>query len=415
MPVIGVQRRPQSLAVSQARRIALVAQGFADRGPSPKVTRRHLKRLYARVKVLQIDSVNVLSRAHYLPAFSRLGDYARSDLDAMASPDRDVFEYWAHMASFSPIEHHPLLRWRMRRSHGLSWDRLEAVRARSPKILDEALQFVADHGEVTASAFAPERPNKVRGEMWGWHDGKVALEYLFRSGMISCVRRNSQFERVYDLNERVIPIDILDAPTPNETDAKRSLIELAAQAHGIGTATHLRDYFRLPATGIGECIRDLVEVGLLTPVTVKGLSDVWYLHRDARMPRTVPARALLSPFDSLIWERQRTETLWDAHYRIEIYVPKHKRIHGYYVLPFLLDEQIAARVDLKADRQAGALLVQSAHREFGSDLPVDYVAAQLADELELMAQWMQLDGVRVMPVGDLATHLPVRAGFDRVS
>ncbi|PRZ43589.1 hypothetical protein CLV47_102279 [Antricoccus suffuscus] len=404
-PLVSPRRR-DSISVRQARRVALAAQGFADRAPTSAVTRRHLKRLLDRVKVLQIDSVNVLSRAHYLPAFSRLGRYDRAVLDAMASPKRDVFEYWAHMASYSPVEHHPLLRWRMRRAEENAWGRLNAVQSRNPRILDEALEYVAEHGAITASVLAPDRPNKVPGEMWSWHDGKVALEYLFHSGEITAVRRNSQFERVYDLTARVIPQQILDVPTPDADDARRALVELAAQAHGIATATHLRDYFRLPAAGISEYIADLVEDGVLAPVTVKGVDGVWYLHRDARMPRAVPARALLSPFDSLIWERARTESLWDARYRIEIYVPKHKRVHGYYVLPFLINEQIAARVDLKADRQAGALVVQSAHLEQDCELPTSFVAAELWDELTLMAQWMGLGGVQVRPVGDLAQHLP---------
>ncbi len=403
--VVSAHRR-DSISVRQARRVALAAQGFADRTPTSAVTRRHLKRLLDRVKVLQIDSVNVLSRAHYLPVFSRLGCYDRAVLDAMASPRRDVFEYWAHMASFSPIEHHPLLRWRMRRAEANAWGRLTEVRARNPKILDEALEYVVEHGAITASMLAPERPHKVPGQMWSWHDGKVALEYLFHSGEIAAVRRNSQFERVYDLTERVIPQRILDVPTPDPDDARRTLVALAAQAHGIATATHLRDYFRLPAAGIAQYIADLVEDGVLRPVTVKGLDGAWYLHRDARMPRAVPARALLSPFDSLIWERARTESLWDARYRIEIYVPKHKRVHGYYVLPFLINEQIAARVDLKADRQAGALIVQSAHLEENCDLPTDCVAAELWRELTLMAQWMGLGGVQVRPAGNLARHLP---------
>lgn len=391
-----------------ARRVALAAQGFADRAPSSVVTRRHLKRLFDRVKVVQIDSVNVLSRAHYLPAFSRLGAYDRGVLDSMASPHRDVFESWAHVASFSPIQHHPLLRWRMRRAEENAWGRLAEVQIREPGILDDALAFVADRGPVTAAMFAPERPHKRRGEMWSWHDGKVAFEYLFRSGEITPVRRNSQFERVYDLTDRVIPASVLRLPTPDPDDARRRLVDLAAQAHGIATATHLRDYFRLPASGFAGYLSDLVEDGVLLPVAIDGLTEEWYLHRGARMPRAVPVRALLSPFDSLIWERARTKSLWGADYRIEIYVPKHKRVHGYYVLPFLLGEQIAARVDLKADRHSGVLIVQSAHLEPARDLSCDLIATELRDELESMARWMGLGGVRVMPVGDLAVPLSRR-------
>lgn len=393
------------LSIPLARRVALAAQGFADRPPSGAVTARHLLRMYERIKVLQIDSVNVLSRAHYLPAFARLGCYDQALLDTLATPRRRVFEYWAHMASFSPIEQYPLMRWRMLHQRAFADRRFEQLRAAKESIATDALRFIADRGEVTASQFAPARPGKQRAQMWGWHDGKVVLEHLFISGQIACVRRNSQFERVFDIPERVIPHAILAQPTPSGPDAQRSLIELAAAAHGIATERHLKDYFRLRGRKISSYIRDLIDQGILTEVTIRGLDGQWYLHRDARFVRRVAARALLSPFDSLIWERQRTEVLWDLRYRIEIYTPKAKRVHGYYVLPFLLDEQLVARVDLKADRYGSALLVQSAHLEPGRRVDPRYVAAQLDEQLKQMAQWLGLSSVEVRQSGDLAPLL----------
>lgn len=393
------------LSIAHARRIALAAQGFADRPPAEAVTARHLLRMYDRIKVLQIDSVNVLSRAHYLPAFARLGGYDRAILDALCAPRRLVFEYWAHMASFSPIAQYPLMQWRMQRQRAFGHPRFAELSEANASIATDALKFIADHGPITASQFAPDRPGKQRGEMWGWHDGKVVLEHLFMGGEIACVRRNSQFERIFDLPERVIPRTVLDQPMPSAPEAQRALIELAAEAHGIATDRHLKDYFRLRGPEIASYLKDLVDEGILTEVTIRGLAGRWYLHRDARHPRRVGARALLSPFDSLIWERQRTEALWDARYRIEIYTPKHKRIHGYYVLPFLLDEQLVARVDLKADRSGSALLVQSAHLEPNRSLAAGHVAEQLNEQLQLMAGWMGLSSVEVRPSGDLAPLL----------
>lgn len=382
-----------SLTKAAARRIALAAQGFADPPPSGTPTARHFRRIYDRMGVLQIDSVNVLTRAHYLPAFARLGPYDRGALDALEYPKRAVFEYWAHMASYSPVEHHPLLRWRMDAARARSWKRLEDMAAGQGGYIDEVRAMVAERGPLTASQVAPDRPGKVRGEMWSWHEGKIAIEYLFRVGEVTSVRRNSQFERVFDLTERVIPTHILALPTPSVADAQRALLEIAARAHGIATTRHLKDYFRLRGKLADQGIADLAEDGVLVPATVRGSSQKWWLHRDARRPRAVRRAALLSPFDPVVWERERTLELWDTHYRIEIYTPKHKRVHGYYVLPFLLDEQIAARVDLKADRAAGVLRVQQLGLEPTSSLEPGYVRERLDEQLTAMAGWLGLDAV----------------------
>ncbi|WP_153504887.1 winged helix-turn-helix domain-containing protein [Cumulibacter manganitolerans] len=395
----------RELSIAAARRIALAAQGFADRAPAGPPTARHLQRVYDRTGVVQIDSVNVLTRAHYLPAYSRLGPYERAAFDRLEHPRRRVFEYWAHMASLSPVEHHPLLRWRMADARGRTWELIDRVVRANPGYVDDVRALVRERGPVTSSQVDPERTGRVRGEMWSWHDAKAAVEWLFRTGELASIRRNAQFERVFDLTERVIPPAVLAAPTPSRDDAQRALLAVAARAHGVATAAHLRDYFRLRGPQTAVLLRELVEEGLLEPVTVRGLRGTWYLHRDARLPRRVPHAALLSPFDPLVWERDRTERLWDCHYRIEIYTPAHKRVHGYYVLLYLLDERIAARVDLKADRGAGVLLVQAAHHEAGSGLQPGYVADRLRAELGRMAGWLALERVSVVGKGDLADPL----------
>lgn len=393
----------RQLSIAAARRVALAAQGFADRPPPGSPTARHFQRVYDRTGVVQIDSVNVLARAHYLPAYSRLGGYDRRSFDAMEHPRRRVFEYWAHEASYSPVEHHRLLRWRMDAARARTWRFIDEIVQANPTQVDDVRALIAERGPLTASQVDPERTGKVRGEMWSWHDGKAVVEWLFRIGELASIRRNEQFERVFDLTERVIPAEVLAQPTPAVDDARRELMAIAARACGVATARHLRDYFRLKhADGL---LRDLVEDGVVEPVSIRGLEGTWYLHRDARVPRKVERSALLSPFDPVVWERDRTERLWDTHYRIEIYTPAHKRIYGYYVLLYLLDEQIAARVDLKADRAAGVLLVQSAHQVDSCTLSAPYVGERLGAELGAMASWLGLNDVVTTRRGDLGPLL----------
>jgi hypothetical protein len=365
------------------------------------VTQRHLLKLLDRLALHQIDSVNVLSRAHYLPAFSRLGAYPRESLDALAwGKPRRLFEYWAHEASLLPLDLHPLLRWRMARAERgeAGWKSLRAFRDERKAEADAALARIAAEGPLAASDFDA----KGSGGWWAWSSAKAALEWLLLTGRITTATRRNSFERVYDLTERVIPAQILALPTPSEADAQRALIERAARAHGIGTARDLRDYFRLsPADGAAR-IAELVEERVLLPVGVKGWRETAYLHGQAKRPRRAEGRALLVPFDPLIWERSRAERLFNFHYRIEIYTPAERRVHGYYVLPFLLRDRIVARLDLKADRQAGALLVQAAYAE--PDQPPD-TAPELAEELRLMAAWLGLERVEVKPLGNLAPAL----------
>jgi uncharacterized protein YcaQ len=393
--------------VAQARRIALAAQGFADPRPTGRVDARHIRRVLDRIAILQIDSVNVFSRAHYLPVFARLGPYPRDVLDRMtaynAKPkNAEMFEYWAHAASLIPVELQPLLRWRMARAHEEPWLAIRRIAKDNPALLEDVLQLITDQGPITAGDTGIPRPAPRPGHMWNWHDGKVALEYLFFAGRVTTAKRVN-FERHYDLIERVIPPEILAAPTPTEADAKRELIRITARALGVATEPDLRDYFRISHATSKVALGELIETGELVPVEVEGWDAPAYLWHEARRPRQVPARALLSPFDSLIWFRERTERLFGFRYRIEIYTPEPKRQFGYYVLPFLLGETLVGRVDLKADRQAGVLRVQSAWLELGQD--PHYVAGELAEELAITAAWLELDHIEVRPRGDLSKHL----------
>ncbi|TFV64990.1 winged helix-turn-helix domain-containing protein [Blastococcus sp. CT_GayMR20] len=389
-----------------ARRIALAAQGFADPRPDGAVSVRQLRRMVERLAVVQIDSVNVLSRSHYLPAFSRLGAYPRAALDELTARRHAVFEYWAHEASFLPVRLQPSLRWRMAAAEEHAWGNMVRVQRERPGYVAEVLDRVRENGPLKASDLAEPRPDRP-GAMWNWHDGKIALEWLFFTGEITATHRTTAFEKVYDLTERVLPPDVLQSPTPDPADAVRELVRTAARALGVATERDLRDYFRLrPAAG-RQAVIELAEAGELHPVEVVGWGTPAWLDPAARRPRWVRARALLSPFDSLVWERPRVERIFGFRYRLEIYTPAAKRVHGYYVLPFLLGDRLVARVDLKADRQAGVLRVQAAHGEEGIDRPL--VAAALADELRLLADWLELDDVGVAGRGDLAPDL-ARAG-----
>jgi len=372
--------------------------------PAGPISQAHLKRVIERLALHQIDSVNVLVRAHYLPLFSRLGAYPREALDRVTwgpKSKRRLFEYWAHEASLLPLDLQPLLRWRMARAErGIGvWGNVKPFAGEKRAEADAILKRIADEGPLAASDIAETRG---QGGWWGWSETKQALEYLFWSGLITTATRRTSFERVYDLPERVLPRAILDTPAPAEADAQRALLARSAKALGIATAGDLRDYFRLKPNDASPRIDELVEDGTLLPVAVRGWKQQAYLHRDVKVPRRISGQALLAPFDPLIWERARTERLFDLRYRIEIYVPAEKRVHGYYVLPFLMDGRIVARVDLKADRQAGSLIVQRAHRE--AQAPAE-TAERLKTELALMAGWLGLDRVAVAAGGALADAL----------
>jgi uncharacterized protein YcaQ len=392
----------ETLSHKQARRIALAAQGFADRRPAT-ATRRHLIATIERLALLQIDSVNVVSRSHYLPLFSRLGSYPRPLLEDLAWGKRPkLLEYWGHEASLMPLDLQPLLRWRMedaRAGVGV-WKGVAQFLAGHRPFIDRVLEAIRERGPLSAGEL--ELGERGRGSWWGWSEAKRATECLFWAGELTTATRRGTFERVYGLPEKVLPPAIWSAPTPSREEAHRTLLTRAARAMGVATERDLRDYFRMGPADARRGVAQLVESGDLTPVTVKGWEQVAYLAPDVRSPRRVTATALLSPFDNLIWFRERAERLFDVRIRLEIYTPAHKRAHGYYVLPFLQGETITARVDLKADRKARVLRVMSAHREPAADAETP---ARLATELTLMADWLGLEGVAVASHGDLAPAL----------
>jgi uncharacterized protein len=379
------------MSLALARRVALAAQGFGPKRPAPAGP-RDLARTIGRLGLHQIDSVNVLVRAHYLPAFSRLGRYDRGLIDRAAwgpRRERRLFEYWAHEASLLPLAMHPLLRWRMAQAERgeIGWGALKTYAGERRAEAEAILARIRSDGPLAASDF---EEGKGKGGWWEWGDTKRALEWLFWAGHITTATRRASFERVYDLTERVIPEAILALPTPAPEDARRALVAHAAAALGIATETDLRDYFRLKPEAARRAVAELVEAGELIPAEVEGWRKPAYLHRDARRPRRIAGQALLAPFDPLIWERSRAERLFGFRYRIEIYTPAEKRTHGYYVLPFLLDERLVARVDLKADRKGSRLLVQKTTLEPGA--PSDTLE-RLDHELGLMALWLELDHV----------------------
>ncbi|WP_296598377.1 winged helix-turn-helix domain-containing protein [Phenylobacterium sp.] len=391
-----------TLTAGEARRIALAAQGFGGDRDAP-VGKRQLVKLIERLGVVQIDSVNVVSRTHYLPAFSRLGAYPRELLEEVAwAKTRPLFEYWAHEASLLPLAAQPLLRWRMEdaRNGVGTWKGIAKFLRERRDFIDRVLDEIATRGPLSASEL--EMGHKGEGGWWGWSEAKRAVECLFWAGELTTATRRGTFERVYGLPEKVLPKAIQDIPTPSREDAQRELYRIAARAMGIATARDLRDYFRMPAEGAKERLAELLDAGHLVPVTVKGWREQAYLDPAARRPRRIDHTALLSPFDNLIWFRDRTERMFGVKVRLEIYVPAEKRQHGYYVLPFLEGDALTARVDLKADRKAGVLLVQSAHAEPWASAETP---AKLAAELKRMAGWLGLETVRVQPKGDLAPAL----------
>ena len=396
----------RKLTIDQARRFALGAQGFADPRPTGRVDVRHFRRVVDRIGLVQLDSVNVFSRTHYMPFFSRLGRYERGDLDAWLWRSGEMFEYWGHEASVIPTQRHRLFRFRMDRG-AFTWSRFADLEENHPEYLESVYRQVEDDGPLRTRDL--EEPGRRDGtQMWGWSDGKVALEALFMRGLVTTADRPN-FTRMYDLTERVIPREHLDGPTPTQDESLEELLVLAAAHLGVGTTDDLADYYRIRLPVARPVIRRLADSGRIVEVEVEGWDNPAYLHPEATVPRRAGGTALLSPFDSLIWYRDRVERIWDFRYRIEIYVPEAKREYGYYVLPFLLDGHLVARVDLKTDRQGKALLVKGAFGEPGID--AKHVGRALLGELEQVASWLDLEDVVVTKNGDLypVLHRTVRA------
>lgn len=391
----------RNLSSAQARRTALAAQGFGALRRVERVDVRHVRKLFREVSLVQIDSVNVAVRAHYMPLFSRFGPYELDLMDEYAYKRREVFEYWGHEASFLPVERHPLMRFRMGAMR--PWHRVRALNEEHPEYMRQVFEEVVEFGPITVSDLAD--PGKRTGPWWGYGKGKIALEWLFATGRVAIADRRN-FTRYYDLPERVLPTEVLDVEPFEKEEAQRRLLLLAAQATGVATAADLADYYRIRMPDARPRLVELVESGALIEVKVEGWNSPGLMLPGTKVPRSLRARALVSPFDSLIWFRERTERLFDFHYRIEIYVPEPQRKHGYYVYPFLLGDELVGRVDLKADRAAGKLLVKGSYAEDGRD-PVG-IAHELADELHLMAGWLDLGEVEVARNGDLADALARR-------
>ncbi len=393
--------RGDSLSAPEARALALAAQGFGgarDGGDAGSVAA--LRSMAERLGVIQIDSVNVLVRSHYLPLFSRLGAYPRDLFDRLAyGPRRALFEYWAHEASFVPADVYPLLRWRMDRARsGLGmWKHVAELARERPDVVDRVEREIADRGPLAAGDLTGARDAGPRGAWWDWSESKRALEFLFWSGRVT-TRTRRNFERVYDLVERVLPARVLDAPRLDAPAQQRGLLARACAALGVATERDLRDYFRLPAGETRARVAELVAAGALRAVRVEGWKHAAYVCDPVRVPRAADfagRAALLSPFDSLVWDRGRTERLFGFRFRLEIYTPAHRRVHGYYVLPFLVGREIVARVDLKSDRAAEALLVRGLHLEPGA--APQKVLPALRGELARLAGWLGLERVKGGP------------------
>jgi len=405
---------PRACSAAEARRLALNSLGFCEGQPA-RAGKAHVRATAARLSALQIDSVNVLVRAHYMPTFSRYGPYPTSALDDLVHGTRELFEYWGHAASLLPIELYPLLRWRMDGQID-AWAGLSAKQ----KVFNEAVfQEVSARGPITAGEISIG--GRGSGSWWGWSAGRRALEFLFRQGRVVIAGRRN-FERLYDIPERVFADAVLRAKPIAASDAKKDLIVRAARAMGIGTAKDIPQYFQIDAwwdrLGAGGrrapaqthlLFDELVEEGRLERVRVEGWAACAYAIPGAAIPKSIDVRAVVSPFDPVLWERSWTKKVFDFDYQIEIYVPGPKRVYGYYVLPFLLGDRFAARVDLKADRKTSTLLVQAAYVEPRRDTRA--VASALATELRSIATWLSLESFVVGRKGNLAT--PLRRALGR--
>ena len=392
-------RRADSLSIAEARRLACAAQGF---GRPSGATDRDVADVFSRLGAVQIDSVNVLVRSQELPLFSRLGPHDRGAIPR-ATSRRRIFEYWGHAAAHLHVDLQPLFRWKMdaARSGRMRHWGLTSFYEENKSFVRRTLKRVQDDGPLTAREISTRTTKK--GSWWDWDESKTALEYLFLVGDVMANGRSSDFSRIYDVAERVLPPRIATRATPREADARRELVLRAALAMGVATSADLADYFRLDHASTKRAIAGLIEDGSLRTVSVEGWKETAYIPRDAAVPATMRASALLSPFDSLVWFRPRNERLFNFHYRIEIYTPEPKRTYGYYVLPFMIDGNMVARIDAKADRASGTLLVPGAFAE--PKAPLARTATELATSLRSMMQWLGLESIDVGRKGNLARPL----------
>jgi uncharacterized protein len=393
-----------TLTIDEARRVALHAQGFQGQARTAKANWPKIAKTVDALHLLQIDSVNVLVRSHYLPLYARLGTYDMAALDKRSfdNDHRHFFECWAHEASLVPLTLHPLLRWRMARARegDGQYKGMDTFGRENRTYLKSTLAFIQKNGPTRVRDIPGG--GKSEGAWWGWSKGKLALETLFDQGLVTTATRLG-FERIYDVPDRVIPQTILQLPTPTENDAIRQLVGKSGEALGIATDLDLRDYFRLPVADFKTALAETVEAGILRPVRVEGWKQQAFIHCAARLPKSAGATALLSPFDPLVWNRDRAERLFNFHYRIELYTPEAKRKFGYYVLPFLHGDKLAGRICLKADRATSTLAVNNAHHE--AAIQPSVIARHLKTELALMANWLGLEQVTIAQRGNLAAAL----------
>ena len=385
-------KRFDSLSIADARKLAVAAQGFDTPRPQTKATQRQVDAIIARLGVLQIDSVNVLVRSQELPLFARLGNHNRNAIPK-ATEAKKIFEYWGHEAAHLPVSLHPLFRWKMnaaRTGKVTHWG-LTSFYEENKAFVKRTLKHVEKNGPTTSRELSTRTEKK--GTWWDWDEAKVALEYLFLTGQLMSRGRGSDFARIYDTPERVLPRHVLDAPTPSEDNARKQLLVRSAIAQGVATVSDLADYYRQKPAAVRPLIAELVEEGELRAVAVDGWTEKAFVHRNAKLSKQLHATALLSPFDSLVWCRPRNERLFNFHYRIEIYTPKEKRKFGYYVLPFMMNGELVGRVDLKGDRGNSTLLVNSVHVEKG--VKRSAISDALNTELHTMANWLGLEQVQI--------------------
>jgi uncharacterized protein YcaQ len=396
--------RGNTLSVDEARRIALAAQGFDRSRPDTSCDARHIRRVIQRLGLLQLDFVNVLIPAHYLIVYSRLGPYARERFDRLVYGSGEFTEQWAHEASIVPVDCWPLLEHRRRAFR--PWPNSPIMKLRNrDKYLEQTLKLVQRDGPLTSQDLPPvPGPARKAGD---WHRSipRSALEYHFGSGRLAVADRLRNFQRVYDLPGRLIGKPHYKRKI-SDAEAQRTLLKRAADSYGIATLHDLADYYRMSPRDARPRVAELVEEGSLVPMEVDGWTEAAYMSPGAKLPKSITSTTLLSPFDPLVWYRNRAERLFDFHYRIEIYVPEKKRRWGYYVLPFLLDDRLVARVDLKADRNNSTLLVQAAHPEDGID--TDRVVDELRSELQTLSAWLKLDRIKCRRRGAFARLLADR-------